>query len=108
MVIGAKRLSFIVPPDGKSTRSVAHKIKDHLWRKFRISVAELSSPSTGTGELMIAVALVGNEEKDVRHRTEEVVRHLRDWSAVELVHDESELIHFEDLEIERDFEKYNP
>ena len=108
MVIGALRLTFLVPPDGKSTRSVAHKIKDHLWSKFKVSLAEVPTGTSSGGELVIGLALASPEEKLTRQRLDEIVRHLHEWGGAELVHDDSEVIRFDDLEMERDFEKYNP
>ncbi len=105
MIIGALRLTFIVPPDGKSTHSSAQKIKDRLWTKFKLALSEL--PSQGT-QLVIGGAIVGYDENQTQERLDQVIRHLNEWSAVELVNDETELVHFDDLELERDFEKYDP
>jgi len=105
MIIGALRLTFIVPPDGKSTHSSAQKIKDRLWTKFKLALSEL--PSNGT-QLVIGGALVGYDEKQTQERMDQVIRHLNEWGAIELVNDETELVHFDDLELERDFEKYDP
>ncbi len=95
----------MVPPDGKSTHSTAQKIKDRLWSKFKLAVSEL--PGHGT-QLVIGGALVGYDENQTRERLSQVVRHLNEWGTVELVNDETEIIHFDDLELERDFEKYDP
>jgi uncharacterized protein YlxP (DUF503 family) len=105
MIIGALRLTFIVPPDGKSTRSSAQKIKDRLWTKFKLALSEL--PSSGT-QLVIGGAMVGYDENQTRERLDQVITHLNEWRVVELVNDETELVHFDDLELERDFEKYDP
>jgi hypothetical protein len=105
MIIGALRLTFIVPPDGGSTHSMAQKIKDRLWSKFKLALTEL--PSNGT-QLVIGGALVGYEESKTRARMDQVIKHLNDWGTVELVNDETELVFFDDLELERDFEKYAP
>jgi uncharacterized protein YlxP (DUF503 family) len=105
MIIGALRLTFIVPPDGKSTHSAAQKIKDRLWTKFKLALSEL--PSSGT-QLVIGGAMVGYDEGQTQARLDQVIKHLNEWGAVELVNEESELIHFDDLELERDFEKYDP
>src|ERR1700683_843360 len=102
MVIGALRLTFMVSPDGKSTRAMAQKIKDRLWSKFKLAVADLSSHSGS--QLVIGGALVGQDEPGTQARVEQIIRHLNEWGAVELVNDEVELIHFNDIEMERDFE----
>ena len=104
MVLGALRLTFMIPPDGKSTHSAAHKIKDHLWTKFKIALSEI--PSGGPNQLVIGAALVDRDENRVKERMDQVIRHLNDWGRVELVNDETEMIRFDDIELERDFEKY--
>jgi len=106
MIIGALRLTFIVPPDGKSTHSVAQKIKDRLWSKFKLSLSE--QPTIRGEQLVIGAALVDYDEVKTRTRLEQVIKHLNEWGSVELVNDEIELVHFDDLELERDFEKYDP
>jgi uncharacterized protein YlxP (DUF503 family) len=106
MIIGALRLTFVVPPDGNSAHSVAQKVKDRLWSKFKLALSEL--PSQGTAQLVIGGALVGHNEHQTRERLDQIVRHLNDWGHVELVNDETELVYFDDLEMERDFEKYDP
>jgi uncharacterized protein YlxP (DUF503 family) len=106
MIIGALRLTFVVPADGSSTHNSAQKIKDRLWSKFKLALAELPSHS-GT-QVVIGGALVGSDEGATQKRVDDIIRHLNDWGAVELVNDEMELIYFDDLELERDFEKYDP
>ncbi len=106
MIVAALRLTFMVPPDGGSTKSTAQKIKDRLQQKFKVAVAEVQH--TQSGELLIGVAFVGNQKQAVDERVQDIIRHLHDWPAVELTYDETEIIHFDDLEIERDFVKYNP
>ena len=107
MIIGALRLTFMVPPDGKSTHNAAQKIKDRLWSKFKVAVSELPSPGSAN-QLVIGGALVGYEEQKTQERLDQIVKHLNEWGNVELVNDETELVHFDDLELERDFEKYDP
>ncbi|CAM6001624.1 unnamed protein product [Sphagnum balticum] len=106
MIIGALRLTFIVPADSSSSHSSAQKIKDHLWSKFKLALSEL--PSGSTSQLVIGGALVGHNEAQTRERLDKIVRHLNEWKNVELVNDETELVYFDDLEMERDFEKYDP
>jgi len=106
MILGALRLTFIIPPDGKSTHSAAHKIKDRIWSKFKIAASEI--PSGSTNQLVIGGALVDHDEARIRDRMDQVIKHLNNWGSVELVNDEIEVIHFDDLELERDFEKYEP
>lgn len=105
MIIGALRLTFVVPTDGKSTRSVAQKIKSEMLTRFKASVAELS---TQGAELFMGASIVGNEEKLTRERLDSIIHYFREWGHADLANDESELVHFDDLELERDFEKYNP
>ena len=105
MVIVASQLVFAVPPE-HSTRALGQKIKDHVWSRFKISVAEL--PKDNADQLVIGIAVVGGEEASAKHRSEQVISHLRDWGVTELLEADSETIHFEDLELERDFEKFNP
>src|SRR5579863_8529889 len=93
MILGALRLTFMVPPDGKSTHSTAQKIKDRLWSKFKVAVSELPSP--GTTQLIIGGALDGYEENQTRERLDQIVRHLNDWGHVDLVNDDTELVHFD-------------
>jgi len=106
MIIGALRLTFMVPPDGKSTHSAAQKIKDRLWSKFKLALSE--QPTLSGPQLVIGAALVGYDEAKTRARLDQVVKHLNEWDSVELINDEIELVHFDDLELERDFEKYDP
>lgn len=106
MIVGALRLTFMTAPDGKSNHSAAHKIKERLWAKFKIALAEI--PSGAPSQVVVAGALVDHDEVRARERLAQIVRHLNDWGAVELVNDETEVIHFDDLEMERDFEKYEP
>jgi uncharacterized protein YlxP (DUF503 family) len=106
MIIAALRLTFAVPPDGKSTHGTAQKIKDKLWSKFKIAIAELPSPSGA--ELVMGIAAVGGEEFKVKERAQQIVRWAQESGDMELVNDEVEYIVFDDIEIERDFEKYNP
>lgn len=106
MIVGAMRLTFVVPPDGNSTHSMAQKIKDRLWAKFKMALSELPSP--GSSELVIGCAIVGYDENQTRERLHQIVRHLHDWASVDLIHDEVELVFFDDLEMERDMEKYDP
>lgn len=106
MVVAALRLTFMVPPDGASTKSIAQKIKERLWTNFKAATAEVHSPTTA--ELMIGVSIVGSQEKLVQQRVQEIIKNLQEWPSVELTYDESEIIHFDDLEIERDFVKYDP
>jgi uncharacterized protein YlxP (DUF503 family) len=106
MIIGALRLTFMVPPDGNSSHTSAQKIKDRLWSKFKLALAEL--PTHSGSQVVIGGALVGSDEKTTQKRVDDIIRHLNDWGAVELVNDEMELIHFDDIELERDFEKYDP
>lgn len=106
MIIAALRLTFAVPPDGKSSHGTAQKIKDKLWARFKIAVAELPSPSAG--ELVVGAAAVGGEEAGVKERALQIIRFVQDAGDMELVNDEVEYIVFDDIELERDFEKYNP
>jgi uncharacterized protein YlxP (DUF503 family) len=104
MVVGALRLTFMIPPDGKSNHSAAHKIKDRLWTKFKIALSEI--PSGAPSQLVIGGALVDHDENRMQERMDQIIRHLNDWGVVELVNDETDIIHFDDIELERDFEKY--
>ena len=60
------------------------------------------------GCAVIGAAAVGSEETQVRERAQGIIRFLQNSADMELVNDETEYIHFDDLEMERDFEKYNP
>lgn len=93
-------------PDNSSSRGLAQKIKDRLLTKFKASVTEIPTP--GSNELVIGVAIVGYDEAKTKERVNQIIRHLQEWSSVELVNDEVEIMQFDDLEMERDFEKYNP
>jgi uncharacterized protein YlxP (DUF503 family) len=106
MIIAALRLTFAVPPDGRSTHGIAQKIKDKLWSRFKISVSELPSPSGA--ELIIGAAAVGGEEGRVKERAQQIIRFVQNSGEMELVNEEIEYVVFDDIEIERDFEKYNP
>ncbi|MCC6278048.1 MAG: DUF503 family protein [Oligoflexia bacterium] len=106
MVISAIRLAFQVSPGGESPKALAQKIKDRVWSKFRASVAEVPSP--GSSEIVIGISLVGSDEKQVRDRSDKLIRDLRDWTETELISDETEVIRYADIEAERDFEKFNP
>jgi uncharacterized protein YlxP (DUF503 family) len=106
MVVGALRLTFVVPPVDGSSKGEAQKIKDRLWSKFKVAVAEL--PVDSSEQVVIGVALVGGDEKTTRERADAIIRHLQEWGSVDLVNDESDFVRFEDIELERDFAKYNP
>lgn len=106
MIIAALKLTFAVGPDASSHKSMAHKIKDRLMSRFKVSVAEI--PNDSSSELIIGVSFVGSDEKLLHNKCDEIIRHLHDWPAAELAYDETEIIHFNDLEMKRDFEKYNP
>ena len=106
MIVAALRLTFMVPPDSGSHKSTAQKIKERLWSHFKVAVSEI--PQHGPSELIIGVSFVGHQEGAMQNRTQEIIRHLQDWAAVDLTFDESELIYFNDLELERDLAKYDP
>ncbi|MBK9294612.1 MAG: DUF503 family protein [Oligoflexia bacterium] len=106
MIIAAMRLTFASAPDATSHKSIAHKIKDRISQRFKVSVSEV--PSDNPNELNIGISFVGSEERFLRKKCEEIIKHLQDWAAVDLAYDEVEIIHFSDLEIKRDFEKYEP
>ncbi len=106
MIVAALRLTFMVAPDGSSHKSAAQKIKERLWSHFKVAVAEISHNSPA--ELRIGLSFVGTQESDMELRVQEIVRHMNDWNSVEMTYDESELIHFDDLELERDYLKYDP
>src|SRR4051812_37713341 len=106
MIVGALRLTFAVPHGGNSSHAIASRIKDKIWTRFKISVAEM--PEVSQHEVIIGVTTVGFNEKNVRERLEKIVDVLKNSGDIELVNDEMEMIHFDDLELERDFEKYNP
>lgn len=106
MIVAALRLSFMVGPDGTSHKSLAHKIKDRLWGHFKVASAEVSS--NVPTELRIGISFVGQDEAKMQARVQEIVQHFNDWASVELIDDESELIYFDDLELERDIAKYDP
>ena len=52
--------------------------------------------------------MVGTDEQKTRARIDQIIRHLHEWASVELINDEVEMIAFDDIEMEKDFEKYNP
>ena len=106
MIVAALRLTFMVSPDGASNKSTAQKLKERLWSNFKVAVAEV--PHTSPSELKIGVTFVGSQEGVMQERVQDIIRHLNDWTSVELVYDESELIYFDDLELERDIAKYDP
>lgn len=103
MVVGALRLSFVI---ASSPKSEAQKIKDRIWSKFKASVAEL--PSSSNNEVCLGVSIVGIDTKTTKERLDKILNHLNDWGAVELVDHDLELIQYNDLALERDFEKYDP
>ena len=105
MVIGAFRLSFAVPEEGSTHKGEAQRIKDHMWSQYKISICELDSDPQ---ELIIGGAVVGPSESACRQRVDKIIEHMRDWPKANLVHEESDFIAFEDIEVERDFEKYQP
>jgi uncharacterized protein YlxP (DUF503 family) len=106
MIVAALRFTFNCGPDQSSHRREAQKIKDRLWSHFKVAVAEI--PSHSPMEIKIAASFVGSNEKVVQERCAEIIRHLNDWANVELTYDEQEVIHFDDLELERDILKYDP
>ena|ERR1035438_5957802 len=109
MVIAALKLTFAVSSD-TSGHSTAKRIKDRLWSAFKVAVAEL--PSSSHQEVLIGVSAVGNEEAPLRDRMDQLLVNLRDWGSVDLVDQELELLHYEDIELSEDYdknlEKYNP
>jgi uncharacterized protein YlxP (DUF503 family) len=106
MVIGAMRLTFAIPAGGMSTKSLAHHIKDRLWAQFKIALTEI--PRSSPTELVIGAALVGGDEPSTEDRMQQIIRFLNESDSVELVDQETEMIHFEEIEMERDFQKYDP
>jgi uncharacterized protein YlxP (DUF503 family) len=106
MLVGIQRLTFHIASSENSGKGLSQRIKDRLWSHFKVSVAEVEEP--GGTELVLGVAFVGISEDAVQQKADSIVRHLNDWPAVELIHDEKDIVRYEDLEIERDFEKYNP
>ncbi len=106
MIIGAIRLTFVVGTDGSSSRSTSQKLKERIWNRFKFTCIEV--PSSAPNELVIGVASLGINETQTRNKIQDLIKHLNEWGQVELVNDEVELIHFEDIEAERNFEKYNP
>jgi len=106
MIVGIQRLTFHIPSSENSANALAQRIKDRLWGRFKVSVAQVEEPQAD--ELIIGIAYVGMSKDAVQQKADSIVKHINEWGAVELVHDEKDIVHYEDLEIERDFEKYNP
>jgi hypothetical protein len=74
--------------------------------RYKAATAEVSD-SGGPG-IVIGVALVGNNDADLRSRGQKIIHDMQNWADVELINDELDVLHYEDIEMERDFEKYNP
>lgn len=108
MIIGALRLSFLVPSDGSSSRGLGQKVKVALQTRFKAAACEIPAKKAEHSELTVGATLVSCEERQMKNRLDEIVRYFQDWGHAELVHHDIEVIHFDDIEIERDFEKYDP
>ena len=99
MIIGALRLTFMVPPDGKSTHSAAQKIKDRLWSKFKLALSGTAHGKRATTCYWRGYRGVMRKDKTRARLEQVVIKHLNEWGSVELVNDEIELVHFDDLEL---------
>ena len=106
MIVGIQRLTFHIPANENSARALAQRIKARLWRKFKVAIAEVNESTSS--ELVLGIAHVGISKQTVNTKADSIVRDLNDWGTVELVGDEKDVLVYEDLEMERDFEKYNP
>jgi uncharacterized protein YlxP (DUF503 family) len=108
MVIGAVRLSFVIPPNSQSLRGLSQKARSAVNSRFKAAAAELTSEGKQGSELVIGVSLVSTDEAQTRKRVDEIVNYFQGWGHADLAYHENEIIHFEDIAIERDFEKYDP
>jgi uncharacterized protein YlxP (DUF503 family) len=108
MIIGALRLSFLVPQDGRSTRGLGQKVRVALNSRFKASAVELELKTNRDTELTIGASVVSPDETQMRKKIDQIIGYFQEWGHAELVYQESEIIHFDDIDIERDFEKYDP
>lgn len=108
MTIGALRLTFAIPSGEDSIRGIAQKAKAALLSKFKASSSELSSPGRQQNELLIGAAIVAHDEKQADKILDQIVSYFQEWGHADLAEDEREVIFFNDIELERDFQKYNP
>ena len=108
MIIGAIRLSFLVPTDGSSSRGLGQKAQVALTSRFKASAAELTVDKNRDEKLTVGASLVSVGEPQMRKRIDQIIKYFEEWGHAELINQEFEIIHFDDIEIERDFEKYNP
>jgi uncharacterized protein YlxP (DUF503 family) len=99
VIVAALKLTF-------ASGTNARRIKDRLWSRYKISLAEL--PTSSPLELAIGAALVGSDERSLSQRVQQIVSHVQDWGAYDLIDHEVEFLHFEDFQEERNLEKYDP
>mgnify|MGYP000925946652 FL=1 len=109
MVIAGLKLTFAISPD-TTRHGTAKRIKDHLWSKHKVAVAEI--PSDNNAEVVMGVASVGSDENNLTERMQQLLQGLREWGSVDLIDHELEVMHFEDVDLvidhEKNFQKYDP
>ena len=91
MIVGTLKLRLYLRDAHslKEKRSVIRSLKDHLFKKFRIAVAETDHQDVWqTAEL--GVATVGTDTHHVQSVLSNVVNHVRYYGGVELIDEETE------------------
>jgi uncharacterized protein len=96
VIVGILKLELYLtyqPNSLKAKRHFIKSLKDRIWNKFRVSVAEVDDLNLWQ-KAVIGVSFVTEEKKLADQLKEKILSFIDNFDGIEVVSDESEMINY--------------